>query len=308
MPAFLPALFGARRPPPARTEPSLPGAARIGGLVAAYRDRVAAPDWPWLLRFGAALALLLHLAVILALLPHAARKPPPDPLPIPIRLVVLPPPAEPAPPPPPKQVEKPQFYRESGPGERTTAPPTAAETKPEEKAPDDTAAVAAPPPLPSQTETPPPPEPAAAAAPGPHPAPKEVAVAAPPPHPVPQPKAEPRAPAQAPKKPLKEQREIGTKLESGDPYFNALSDLIERHRTYPALARSIGLRGVATYVVEIDRDGNLIGIRILQSSGAEILDRTGIQMVQSIGKFPPVPESMTGTTIQIEMRLWIYPN
>jgi protein TonB len=245
--------------------------------------------------------------------------PPPSPAPEPPRPVAKP---LPPPPPPQQQIEA----RESGPGEgppKAEAPEPTAQAEPEPKP--QTQPDPQPDPSPAEVakvEPEPMPEPTPSAAPEPVTAPPEPAAAPPkpalaapsekPPEPTepPQPAAPQETIAETPVLPrpkptppervarvtpprpsttMHHPRDSDSTEPTGDRYLNALQALVDRQRTYPAVARPLGLRGTTVYELVIDRRGRLLNLRILKSSGIEILDRTGLEMIRAAAPFPAVP-------------------
>lgn len=232
-------------------------------------------------RSAIVVSALVHAAIVLALL---ARLPaffsvaPPPPQPIRMILMKAPPPpprAKPSRPPP----SAPPHELVSGSGDRTTAPPQAirhdAETahKPAEAAPP----AAKPRPAPTSHR------------PTSRHARRESA-----PHPEHQ--GDSANPA------------LGATEQEGDPYLNRLSDLIERHRTYPANAVGLGLKGIGIYRLTIATNGTLMGVKIVHSTGASILDRAAIKMIEAAAPFPPLPAYFRyGPFAVITATISIYP-
>ena len=93
----------------------------------------------------------------------------------------------------------------------------------------------------------------------------------------------------------------------GDRYLNAVRDEIIRHLTYPASARLMHLAGTAQYEIVIDRQGRLLGLRLLQSAGSDILDRAGIETIQQAAPFGPPPPDLTGERIGMVLTLNLEP-
>jgi protein TonB len=166
------------------------------------------------------------------------------------------------------------------------------------------------PPVPEpQAETPPPPEP--------KPVSKEAPVKAPtaPPRQVaraPAPRPPPdrehevsRAPRLAPPRAL--DLEAGEKARSGDPYLNAARDRIEQHRTYPAVARPLELKGTAVFQIVLDRAGNLRTLYLVQSSGTSVLDSAAEGMVRTAAPFPPLPSDYPGGSVAITVSIHMFP-
>jgi len=254
--------------------------------VERHDRRAREESLPW---FGLAGAALLHGSVALALfwgLPEL----PSEPEIVPVQLVFVPPPEPPPapalPPVPPTPPAESFTYRESGPQERTVAPPPAETLAPE---------AAAPPPSPAPT-TPPEEEPL------PAPPPEKPVV---PEEETPKP---PKAKREAHLEPQKREAETpraprlaaptlqlhvapGEKLETGDPYLNQLYRLIESHRVYPRVIGAMGLpvEGTATFDVLLDHSGRLLGMRLARSSGAAGIDEAAAAMIRQIFPAPPPP-------------------
>ncbi|HEX3500068.1 MAG TPA: energy transducer TonB [Stellaceae bacterium] len=269
-------------------------------------------------RLAVLAAIALHLAVFLWLFHpwrSAADKPPPASLPV---TLVFEPPPEPKPEPKPQpkpqpapaqQKAPPQGWdRASGPEAQTTAPPSEPDEVKKEEKPE----AAAPAPAPPAEDVAPPPPPAPA-------------VITEPPTP-PKPRPEPPRPAAQPKdeKPLPHpQSNTATALHprtspdrvrpgerrmAGDPYLNAISRELDKHRFYPDLARPLGLRGVARFVVVVDRRGKLIAMQLIQSSGSELLDRAAEKAIRDTLPFPPVPADYPDDPVEITMEIPNGPN
>jgi len=83
----------------------------------------------------------------------------------------------------------------------------------------------------------------------------------------------------------------------GDRYLNAVRDEIVSHLTYPASAGLMHLAGTAQYEIVIDRKGQLLGVRLLQSTGSDILDRVGLQTIWQVAPFGPPPSDLAGERI-----------
>ncbi|MGP0092735.1 MAG: energy transducer TonB [Xanthobacteraceae bacterium] len=70
---------------------------------------------------------------------------------------------------------------------------------------------------------------------------------------------------------------------------SALAAHIERFKRYPAQARSSGEQGVARVAFTIDRQGQLLASRIVQSSGSPTLDRETLAMLARAQPMPRPP-------------------
>jgi|GEM_PF-1768387 len=118
-------------------------------------------------------------------------------------------------------------------------------------------------------------------------APKKVAMAAPapvrpePPKP-PAPKVEAR-PAPRPK-PV-----------NFGPYRRSLYHSIAKKKNYPYMARRLGQEGKVLLLIQISREGKLLGApRILRSSGHDLLDQEAVRMVRAASPWPIMPDGFQG--------------
>ena len=93
----------------------------------------------------------------------------------------------------------------------------------------------------------------------------------------------------------------------GDPYLNAVRDTVLRHFVYPPAARLAGLSGTAQYKINLDRHGNVIDVRVLQSSGSATLDEAGLETIKKAGPFGPLPPDVTSETAGLVFVLHMAP-
>jgi periplasmic protein TonB len=241
-------------------------------------------------------AALAHAVVITAMIVDWPMLFPITPLerpPIPVTLVMEPPPppppqAKPTPPPAPPQPQQRELV--SGVDQTTTAPPPSVE-----KAEDAAPKPASPPPLETQAKAAPP---EAKPATQPDKARQE------------KPKLAKREATPKPSHGVVN-RAPGERETAGDPYLNLPFSLIEAHRSYPPNAvGSLGLplEGTAVYLIRIRSDGALTNIALERSSGAEILDRTALRMIQQAAPFPPPPkEEFPGPGVVLEVTIHLFP-
>jgi periplasmic protein TonB len=242
------------------------------------------------LRVGAVLAAaLLHLSVLFWLLNpwHDTAEPMSSDI-LPVTMVFEPPTARTptAPPQPPAKSEP--VARQSGPDAHTTAPATPPPPDDAKKADAPAEAVAPEPP----SEATPKPQPSRPAA-----RPREEK----PPNPQATARPAPHSPARV------KNAAPGERQASGDPYFNAAVVELEKHRFYPALARPLGLVGVAVFDIRVDRTGRIIGLRLEVSSGAELLDRAAEKMIRDTDRFPPPPADIPGDPITFWVEISMAP-
>jgi protein TonB len=88
-------------------------------------------------------------------------------------------------------------------------------------------------------------------------------------------------------------------LNTRDPifvsYFNKIKQSIESEWEYPELALRYGLQGKLSLEFTIANDGQLAHLRLIRSSGSQLLDEEAIRAIKAAAPFPPIPP-------------WIKPN
>ena len=102
---------------------------------------------------------------------------------------------------------------------------------------------------------------------------------------------------------------------SGDPelayYLDSWRRKVERvgNINYPSEARTRGLSGTLRLLVAIDPDGALQDVRVLASSGHDVLDEGAVRIVHLAAPFSPFTENMRARidTLEIE-RTWRFRN
>jgi protein TonB len=74
---------------------------------------------------------------------------------------------------------------------------------------------------------------------------------------------------------------------------------------YPEQASRLGIYGNLKLKVSINKDGELVNVSVLESSGQEMLDQAALQIVRLAAPFEPLPSSMRETTDILEIvRSW----
>jgi protein TonB len=230
------------------------------------------------LHYAIALSIALHGVLLFGLSvkrqPAALRELPP---PLEARLVESPkppvPPTPAAPPPPPPKLEPVKPKAEAA----KPAPKPVARKKPRPAPAPPPAAVAQPEPPPAPS----PPDPAEPAAPAPAP---PAAVA----------RVEPR-PAPAP--PSAEQLEAVTR----EQYRLQILDMARGHNRYPPLARENNWEGQVLVRIDIATDGR-VSLAVEKSSGHPVLDRQAVEMFRRAQAQVPLPPSLRGKALNLELR------
>jgi len=72
-------------------------------------------------------------------------------------------------------------------------------------------------------------------------------------------------------------------------YLWAVKRAISEHRRYPRAAYGAGQTGTAVVRIHLSRDGSLLGVALLKSSGYRLLDEEARAVIERIGRFPPLP-------------------
>jgi periplasmic protein TonB len=84
-------------------------------------------------------------------------------------------------------------------------------------------------------------------------------------------------------------------------YQVLLKQLIEKYKEYPPMARKAGREGTCSVRCVIGRDGAIKDVSLIGSSGHEILDRSALRAVRSVGRFTSVPQEIEGGEIAFEV-------
>lgn len=82
-------------------------------------------------------------------------------------------------------------------------------------------------------------------------------------------------------------------------YFIGLRKSIELTWVYPSKAVRQGMQGEVRLEFKIEKDGRMTRIRILDSSGYEILDRAIIDAIKLAAPFAPLPKSMAKDSLVV---------
>jgi periplasmic protein TonB len=83
-------------------------------------------------------------------------------------------------------------------------------------------------------------------------------------------------------------------------YFARIKHQIERVWVYPIEAAEHGISGDLTLTFRISKDGNLLGVRLLNRSGYEILDVAALKAVKEAAPFYPFPARIQQKKLSIQ--------
>ena len=75
------------------------------------------------------------------------------------------------------------------------------------------------------------------------------------------------------------------------------------NENYPEEARRRQMYGAIRLAVSLERNGNVVGVEILQSSGQRVLDQAAIRIVRLAAPFTPFPATITADRIEV-IRTW----
>lgn len=93
--------------------------------------------------------------------------------------------------------------------------------------------------------------------------------------------------------------DVPISLNTNDPvyvtYFTKIKQLIESRWEYPEIALRYGLQGRLSLQFTIGANGQLEQVRMIRSSGSQVLDEEAVRAVRAAAPFPPIPS-------------WIKPN
>ena len=74
-------------------------------------------------------------------------------------------------------------------------------------------------------------------------------------------------------------------------YLADVRQEIENRKHYPLIARTKKIEGQNTIGFTIDQFGNILNLKLVQSSGSEVLDRATLTLLETIGRFAPLPST-----------------
>jgi TonB family protein len=91
-------------------------------------------------------------------------------------------------------------------------------------------------------------------------------------------------------------------------YFARVKKQIERVWVYPTDAVKRGIIGDLTLSFRVSKDGNLLGVSLLDQSGYEILDMAALKAVKDAAPFYPFPSSINREKLLIQASFVYTPN
>lgn len=92
---------------------------------------------------------------------------------------------------------------------------------------------------------------------------------------------------------------LDTKETKYASYFARIKHQIERVWAYPEEAARRGISGELTLRFQIQRDGDLMDVRLIEGSGSELLDFAALRAIKSAAPFYPFPVTIEKSKISI---------
>ncbi|SRR5581483_210481 len=96
-------------------------------------------------------------------------------------------------------------------------------------------------------------------------------------------------------------------LNTQDPvfvsYFTRIKQLIDSQWEYPELALRYGLQGRLTLQFTITGNGRLEQLRLIRSSGSQLLDEEALRAIKAAAPFPPIPPWIKPNPLPIELSM-----
>ena len=86
-------------------------------------------------------------------------------------------------------------------------------------------------------------------------------------------------------------------------YQDMVKQRIEETRRYPSWAKRQGIEGVSYLIFTLLSNGAVQDIRIIRSSGFDILDEEAISTVKRASLFKPIPEKFNCSSLTMEVAL-----
>lgn len=101
-------------------------------------------------------------------------------------------------------------------------------------------------------------------------------------------------------------------LNSKDPvyvtYFTKIKQLIESQWEYPELALRYGLQGRLALEFTIGAGGQLERLRLVRSSGSQLLDEEALRAIKAAAPFPPIPPWVKPNPLAISAAMEYHDN
>jgi len=95
-------------------------------------------------------------------------------------------------------------------------------------------------------------------------------------------------------------------VKAKDDYFGRVLAWLERHKRYPAEARSRRSQGTAMVWFVMDRQGRVHGSKLHKTSGYPVLDDAAVKMVERASPLPAMPPEMPDQQVELVVPVEFY--
>ena len=99
----------------------------------------------------------------------------------------------------------------------------------------------------------------------------------------------------------------GEKAMTGDPYLNLVAAWIAQRQRYPESFRLDGWAGTASFLITWARNGEIVGLLRIISSGNFAIDLYAEEIIRSSSPVPPMPSNRPGPTMTVRVDVPIGP-
>ncbi len=82
-------------------------------------------------------------------------------------------------------------------------------------------------------------------------------------------------------------------------YISKVIDEIEKHKTYPALAKRLRVEGKVILEITIDKDGTLVSVKVIKPAH-RILNNAAVKLVKNCN-FPPLPKDFKEKSLKLKV-------
>lgn len=86
-------------------------------------------------------------------------------------------------------------------------------------------------------------------------------------------------------------------------YRARVRQAVDAQKVYPRLARRMGEEGRVVLAFTLEADGRLASVRVVESSGSELLDEAALEAVREAAPFPSFPAGITRTRWEFTLPL-----
>ncbi len=111
----------------------------------------------------------------------------------------------------------------------------------------------------------------------------------------------PRLTTEAPPRPLVRSEPPPPDAAALGAYGRDLAGSVAQRQRYPRIAQLRQWQGSVMLQLDLAADGRLLDVRVVSSSGHEVLDRQAQDMVRAAVPFPPLPATLAGRPLTVDI-------